>query len=151
MKSLKTIHNQKLAFEFMMERYGWVRLTFTLDFDVIDICLSHIFEPFDEMMDWIDNVGRENLPAQLNIDEEGEITSLIVNSYDDNHIQLLIQDFLNKEIKMAAIIHRIKFLNKFCFEFMRFFRHDFDPNHWQSRNDLKQTVLNRQWYFCGGI
>lgn len=92
------------------------------------LALSYVFEPFDELKNWLDNIAQNDLPAQVNINEEGCISCLIANANDD--IGFIIQDYDTNHIFMNTIINRGLFVEKFRAEFDRFFEQDFDKEHW---------------------
>lgn len=128
MKLLKTIDNKTLAINFVMEKHGWSRLELALDDIEMYLALSYVFEPFDELKNWLDNIAQNDLPAQVNINEEGCISCLIANANDD--IGFIIQDYDTNHIFMNTIINRGLFVEKFRAEFDRFFEQDFDKEHW---------------------
>lgn len=155
MKSLKTAQNQTLAFDFVMEKHGWAKLVFMLDDKEFLIYLSDVLDPFQQFIYWIDDVAKNKLPAQINIDEEGIVTSLIAEPYLENEIKIMVKRFAYDEVQFETIVSRPKFIKKFRLEFLRFFKQDFDVEHWGNRNfdpktdvsyDLKNIVLSHHWY-----
>lgn len=93
MKFLKTIDNKTLAINFVMKKYGWARLDLVLDDIEMCLALSYVFEPFDDLKNWLDNIAKNDLPAQVNIDEEGCISCLIANPNGNDNIEFIVQDY----------------------------------------------------------
>lgn len=130
MKLLKTIDNKTLAINFVMGKHGWARLEFVLDDIEWYHALSYVFEPFDDLKNWLDKIAGNDLPAQVNMDEEGCISCLIANPNGNDDIGFIVQDYDTNRIFINTIINRHLFVEKFRAEFTRFFEQDFDKEHW---------------------
>lgn len=151
MKMLQTQNQQKLGIHFVMFQHGWAQLQFHLNEEKYLIDLSDVFDPFEDLMSWLADISSNRLPTQIKINEEGFISLLHIDKYDDKQIQFSIQNAENNEIFMKIICCQATFAQQFRAEFIRFFQEDFDPNHWGNRSfdsdednvyyDLKNIVL----------
>lgn len=129
MKLLKTTSGETLAINFVMEKHGWARLEFALDEQELCIFLSCVFDPFDDLKQWINDVENHHLPAEIDIDEEGWISTLVALPNTEENMGFLVKDNYNKPI-INVIVNRERFAEKFRTELERFFAQDFDPEHW---------------------
>lgn len=130
MKALRSENGQRLSFRFVMGQHGWARLVLALDDTEICIHLSDVFDPFEDLAGWIDNVARARLPAALAINEEGCITVLLAEPFPPQLVALTVRDGGDGEIYLHARLDRQKFARKLRQELLRFFRQEFDENHW---------------------
>lgn len=119
------------AIRFMMLEGGWAELQVTLDGVVFQIDLSNVYDPFLDILDWGREMHEGDLPAIVEIDEEGRHTCLTALPTDDPERMLLrvSHPYLDR-IAGEAIVPRQRFGKVLQEELLRFFVDAFDPDHW---------------------
>ena len=58
---------------------GWILLKLDLPEKTIKIHLSSVFDPFDDLLNWLEDICIGYLPSEITIDEEGYGKRLIAN------------------------------------------------------------------------
>lgn len=148
--------NQDLRFHLEMSEHGWADLYFDYQGKYYTISLSEVFDPFENLVHWIDDIAQNRLPAMIKIDEEAQLTELSANLIANDDIQFAIKDAIYGEQYFAITINRQALVRAFQIEIKRFFNQDFDPTHWDKRgydeedeefyqDGLKEWVLNHEW------
>lgn len=138
-----------------MGQYGWADLYLSLDAATAEVRLSQVFDPFDELLAWAREIDEGDLPIEMEIDEEGTIVTLTVLRTDDPLRVLLrvTRSYLN-EILLEGIVSRAALAAALKVELRRFFNDEFDPQHWDERDDddpedefitTKDRMLNHAW------
>ena len=119
------------------------------------IHLSEVFDPFDEILAWGREIDEGDLPIQMEIDEEGQEAVLTVLRTETPERVLLrvTRKYLN-ELLLEGIVARATLANALKTELRRFFTSEFDPRHWDMREDddaeegyiqTRDRVLNHPW------
>ena len=136
----------KLSVHFGYPSYGWVLLSLlsTAYNEHLVIYLSDAFDPFWDLIDWLNQIADGNLPATFTIDEEGQCKELIVKNYSGrfdkySDIEFRINGDRWNEAKgttenvcyFLSRLNRSQFLNEFTLRLDRWLREDYDPNGWQ--------------------
>lgn len=152
MKALRSENGQLVSFRFIMGQHGWARLVFALDDTETCIHLSEVFDPFEDLAAWIDDIARARLPAEVGINEEGCITVLLAEPFSPQLVALTVRD-ADGEIYLHTQLDRQRLVRKLRQELLRFFRQEFDDNHWDSHRRMtdgfigaKETVLRYPWF-----
>lgn len=138
-----------------MGQYGWADLYLSLDAATAEVRLSQVFDPFDELLAWAREIDEGDLPIEMEIDEEGTIVRLTVLRTNDPLRVLLrvTRSYLN-EILLEGIVSRAALAAALKVELRRFFNDEFDPQHWDERDDddpedefikTKDLMLNHAW------
>ncbi len=72
----------RVTVAFSHPRYGWIDMVILCDAgtNLCRVRLSDVFDPFPDMLDWLCNIARGNLPALLTIDEEGQLKHLLARA-----------------------------------------------------------------------
>ena len=62
---------------------GWVvmALLVTAYNQSVVIHCSDVFPPFDDLLDWLNQIADRDLPTELKIDEEGSVKRLCIPNY----------------------------------------------------------------------
>lgn len=145
------VQNRKFAIKLVMGEYGWAYLHLYLDDDTVKIDLSNVYPPFDSMFEWVKRIARGDIPAQFDIDEEGEEKRLSALSTDDpDRIFLRVTDaYDEEELFVEGIVSRAELVQAFREELPRFFSSEFNPEEWggecESGPSLKQRMLSESW------
>lgn len=127
---------------------GWIQLWIsgTAFLQHMTIYMSHVSDPFPEMIEWLEAVAENRLPASLAIDEEGVGKTLIALPLDDGRIDLQIQDALYEEegeILFRMRVDRRQLVAEFVSKFELFVKDYYDKNQWEFGRDLPTLDLTR--------
>lgn len=140
------------SLRFEMGEYGWACLHANLGKDLVKICLSDVFPPFGELLAWLKMLDRREVPALFHIDEEGVEKTLAVFGTDDtSRVLFRIVDRYTDEIYIEGIVHLEQLIDAFREGLLKFFKDEFDPEHWRDYGEegdsssLKQIILGDPW------
>lgn len=146
-----------------MGQYGWASLRISLNAETATIRLSEVFDPFDELVAWGQEIESGDLPVAFEIDEEGsEVTLIVLRTEDPLRVLLRIVRVGEGGVLAEGIVARSSLATGLKTELRRFFMSEFDPRHWDMsayddeddgeddglRPDFvptKQRVLNHRW------
>lgn len=62
---------EKIQISFTDRKHGWILMKLNLPEKMISVYLSNVFDPFPDLLDWLEKICHNDLPAALTIDEEG--------------------------------------------------------------------------------
>ncbi len=133
---------------FVMEEWGWARLEISLDdapFATVD--LSNCYCPFDDLISWTREVAEGDLPRGVAIDEEGSDAYLVAYPTDDPERLLfrVTRNTRNESVLAEGVVKRTDLARGFLDALIRFFQHDFAPEHWYfGDDDLPHDVTDRE-------
>lgn len=71
--------DKKIQVSFVRYGRGWILMRLGLPEKTIPIHLSSVFDPFPDLLNWLEDICTDCLPAELLIDEEGYGKKLIAN------------------------------------------------------------------------
>jgi hypothetical protein len=145
------VKNEPVSIKFRMER-RWPKLKLQAGNEHVDIFLSSVYPPFEDMLAWIRMVARGALPAQLRIEEEGPDKNIIAfDTGEPERTLLVIGDYDWEEVYVQAVVSRQALVSHFKSALRHFFTSGFEPKNWQEwePNDaggqLKQRMLADPW------
>lgn len=132
---------------------GWIQLWIsgTAFLQHMTIYMSHVSDPFLEMIQWLEAIAENRLPARLAIDEEGVGKTLVALPLDDGRIDLQIQDALYEEegeILFRMRVDRRQLVAEFVRKFELFLQEYYDKNQWEFGSDLLLLDLSRLNQYC---
>lgn len=127
---------------------GWIQLWIsgTSYLQHITLYTSHVFNPYPALIEWLEAVAENRLPARLAIDEEGVGKTLIALPLDDGRIDMQIQDALYEEdgeILFRMRVDRRQLVAEFVRKFELFLKDYYDKNQWEFGHDLPMLDLSR--------
>ena len=138
-----------------MQQWGWARLHLSLGAQTACVDLSHVFDPFFELLAWSREIDEGDLPVAMEIDEEGSRVVLTVLCTDDPaRVLLRIVRSWNTTLLLEGIVSRQALAKTLKAEMERFFTSEFDPQHWdlgdypdheEGYMPVRETVLNHPW------
>ena len=147
----------KLSVHFGYPEAGWIPLSLlvTTGGGSLTIKLSEVYDPFWQMIDWLKAIADNQLPATLEIDEEGTRKQLIVRSYEGSTSDISDIEFRvngndwddeaeeTKECFFLCRTTRSQFVREFCRRLEDWLEHDYDPEHWHKvwREDDPENPL----------
>jgi len=143
---------QTVSAQFEMDAYGWAFLCVVLGEKRVEILLSDVYPPFDELLSWLKMLDRCDLPARFCIDEEGDEKALAVFSTNNmSRVLFRIVDRYSDEVFIEGIVEREQLIDTFRQGLLTFFKDEFDPSHWRDDGDeedssnLKEMMLADPW------
>lgn len=122
-----------------MDKFGWAYLYLSLNDASLTIALSDVYDPFDTLVAWSREVAEGDIPVEMEIDEEGQVAVLTVLKLDDaQRVLLRVTRKHEDEILLEGIVARSLIGAALRAELRRFFATEFDPEHWDGRDDHEQ-------------
>jgi hypothetical protein len=135
----------KLSVHLGYPEAGWTPLSLVATFydGSLTVNMSEVYDPFWRMIDWLKAIADNQLPASLEIDEEGSRKKLIVRRYEgryaefadiefrvigDNHNE--ITDEVQEGCFFFCLTTRSHFVREFCRRIESWLQHDYDPEGW---------------------
>lgn len=112
---------------FTNEGHGWILMKLDLPEKLISVHLSNVFDPFPDMLRWMEDICKDWLPAILIIDEEG-------------YGKKLIADRLSKEANDSVLLR--------VYEWGKSRRDYLLTKSEIPKHMLVKSVLNRLQSFC---
>ena len=124
---------------------GWIDLRVTLGRTTKRIMLSFVYDPMPGLLDWLLAIQRDNLPIELEIDEEGVLTSLVADTSGHDRLFVAVIDRWERKEWAAAVVDRQSFLDIFRAEFLRFLTTHLHVQSWQmnAADEPPDHYLNR--------
>lgn len=122
----------KITFCFSYAQIGWVLLwiSTTSYLQHITIHLSDVFDPFPDLIRWIEAIAESRLPSEIEIDEEGVIKQLYANHAGNNLVDIQIKDDDGKIIFRCRCDRR-QLVNEFVNKFELFREQYFETKDWR--------------------
>lgn len=126
---------------------GWIQLWIggTSFLQHVTIYTTHVYDPYPEMIEWLQAVAENRLPARLAIDEEGVGKTLIALPLDDGRIDLQIQDTLEEEdgeILFRMRVDRRQLVQEFVSKFELFIQSYYQEEQWEHGCALRTLDLS---------
>lgn len=121
------------------------------------IDFSDAFEPFWDTLEWLNQVADGNLPAEVEIDEEGRNKRFIARHFVDSR-----DDYYDTEFRVIADYwkpsrqkhywrtificqcNRRQLIGEFAKAMRRWVREAYDPEHW-FKSEREEDPDNRYW------
>jgi hypothetical protein len=122
--------DKKIQVSFIDEGHGWILMKLELPEKTISVNLSNVFDPFPDLLRWMEDICKDCLPALLIIDEEGygkkfiadrlpkdAKVSVLLRVYEwrksnrDKLDKLLVKSEISKYIFVKSVLNR---LQSFC-------------------------------------
>ena len=133
-----------LSVHFGYAQYGWVGLSLLGGGagGTVVVRLSHVFDPFDELLVWLHSVADDALPAVLTINEEGSRQRLEVRRYTgryaaDSDIEFRVTELdwdglelPGEPYRMLLRTTRVQLLDEFTRRLAAWLQHDYVADDW---------------------
>ncbi len=135
----------KLSVHFGYAEAGWIPLSLVATFydGSLTINMSEVYDPLWRMIDWLKAIADNQLPASLEIDEEGSRKELIVQRYEGRYAEFADVEFrvigdhhdeITDEVQEGCFFLCLTTLSHFVREFCRrleyWLEHDYAPEGW---------------------
>lgn len=129
----------KLATECMIQiskpDAGWADLKIRFDADDASVRCSHVYDPFPEMIKWLEIIS-QNQPSRLLINEEGCHTGISAYHVNQSHIRVVIHRYWDDLVVPIDHIVKTKTFVKILYSEIQRFASDKSL----SWNDLKLSL-----------
>jgi len=133
---------------FSHAKQGWVMLwvSTTAYYQNLTISTSHAFDPYPALLKWLESIIHDKFPAELEIDEEGEIITLIVTAVENDLLDFKILDSYS-DAPEAVIVFRCKIrkhqlIGEFVRKFELFLEEYYQQEEWFASSDLRALDLS---------
>ncbi len=139
----------KLAVQWSYARFGWVGLSLlgAGASTVAVLRLSEVFDPFNELVRWLEAIADDALPATLTINEESCCKRLEVRRYAGRQaaysdIEFRVTDLdwdamelPDPECRLLLRTTRVQLLDEFTRRLSAWLQHDYEPDGWWRINE----------------
>ena len=142
----------KVTISFGYPHHGWIQcaITCTAYVQGVMVTISAAFDPFPEMIRWMENIAAGKLPSEFTVDEEGGGKIFRASSIDDDRFIFEIVEWLfskkgaQEPLYMYARVSKQQFLSEFLMRWDELVNEKFDPNHWQESSlDLRTLDVSK--------
>jgi hypothetical protein len=138
----------KVTIGFSYPKHGWIQMPVTCSAYVqgLIVKLSAVFDPFPEMIRWLEDIAAAKLPTEFIIDEEG-LEKIFRASPIDQEVFLFQIANLEYEghkseeepLFMYVKVSKDQFLSEFLRRWDELIEEKYDPEHWKESNiDLRK-------------
>jgi hypothetical protein len=102
---------------------------------------SAVFDPFQDMVKWLNDIAQNKSPASLEIDEEGIFTTLSIIHLDDTWLEFRVHRQVPESLGVGACaadrlilcrVRKYQLLSEFYRRLQDFLQHDYRPRCWDS-------------------
>ena len=137
----------KVTVCFSHAHVGWIRLWIsgTSYLQHITLSLSAVFDPFPSLVKWLEAIAANQLPAELEIDEEGQVKRLTVMPLEDDQVDFIIREgFVEEgEIYFRLRVDRKQLVSEFAKKLELMLNEYFEIEEWEHGSDLTALDLSR--------
>ena len=134
-----------IGIHFEADGFGWVILRITLGEQDIEIDLSHVYDPFPSLLEWLRAISVNDLPIGFEIDEEGTQKWLIAHAFDTGRLLFAVLDKWERTEFGVAVVDRDALLAAFHKELTNFLR---DPDRFNTEDWEATDILGRESYWA---
>jgi hypothetical protein len=135
----------RMANECMIEiskpEAGWADLKIRLDEDEASVMCSYVYDPFIEMVEWLEMIS-QGQSSRILINEEGRHTGISAYPIYDSHVRVVIHRYLDDlTVPINHIIDKKIFINKLYQELLKLTSDDsllYKEWAWDWEEDEKQ-------------
>ena len=141
-----------VTLSFGYPHHGWIQFAVTCTAYVqgVIVDVSAVFDPFPEMVRWLEQITAGDLPAEFIIDEEGYGKVFRATPVDEEEFLFEIAEWLwdkkagEEPLYMYARVSKAQFLSEFLRRWDELIGERYDPDHWlESRNDLRTLDVSK--------
>lgn len=133
---------------FSKPSHGWVRMMLMAKSQHHVVECSNVFDPFWDMVTWLNAIAEDQFPASLLINEEGVVTRMTLQPFKADWLELWVDRPENGfEVNfgkgaqvpdqtdrwlMLCRVNKYQLLNEFHRRLRDFLERDFAPQHWNT-------------------
>ena len=121
-KDLENITIDKLEIDIQSCEAGCIYFNINLGKQCIKITASSVFDPFDDILSWLEAIAVGVNRCSFTIDEEGTKKIFELKYTDDNIYKFIL--FSDDKVILEAYIDKVQFINSFYSSFVNFYNSD---------------------------
>lgn len=120
---------------------GWIQMAITCTAYVqgVIVDVSAVFEPFPDMIRWLEDISTGNLPSEFIIDEEGYGKTFRAQPVNDEEFLLTISPMFwhpregetEEPLFMYVVASKKQIVSEFLKRWDDFVENQYDRSHWQ--------------------
>lgn len=146
-KFLKDLSVERISFEFKDKGHGWIVLNVNFKNVIIKVQLSSIFDPFDDILHWLEEINNGNKSSMIKIDEEGTIKLLSLTylpQYKTDLYEFRICGISGEfgEFDIKKVVDKNIFLKKFT-SALNIFAENSSDISWRTDINLPEMIIKR--------
>jgi hypothetical protein len=102
---------------------GWIHFTVTVGKETTEIRASHIYDPFPDMLSWLERIVAGKPRSSFFVDQEGIKTQFMAVQKDAGRLLIGVRDIGgNTEVRIRKLVDKRRFVAAFYGSFVRFAR-----------------------------
>ena len=122
--------NDKIAIALGYPRDGWLKMVWMTPVynQLVSFDCSDVFQPFEDMVIWLEKIAANRLPATFYIDEEGEIKGITAarSHLEVDAIEIAITADFGAQQVFRCRTSRVDFIHEFIKRFEAWLDDDYD-------------------------
>lgn len=122
--------NREINRERLVVRFDQFQLLLTLGESTAEIVLSEIYDPFPELLEWLQFVATGDLPIGVAIDEDGSEACMVAHSCGEGRLLVAVLDRWEETVRTAGVVETGEFVAAFHDELTDFLQNCFDVQSW---------------------
>ncbi len=138
----------KVTVSFGYPENGWIHMSVTCSAYVqgVFVALSAVFDPFPEMIKWLEDIAVGKPPAEFYINEEGQGKVFRASPINDEEFVFEIAEWLGtrkveeEPLYLYVRVSRQQFLSEFLRRWDELVNEQFDPDHWKESSIDPHTL-----------
>lgn len=138
-----TTPNRDIHMDRLMVRLEPYQLLLTLGERTAEITLSEIYDPFPELLEWLQFLATGDLPIGVTIDEDGSEARLVAHSCGEDRLIVAVLDLWENTVRTSGVVETEEFLSAFRRELTDFLQNRFDVQAWLYHEDQEEQVAYR--------
>ncbi len=125
-----TTPNRDMDPEQLLVRLEQYQLLLTLGERTAEIALSEIYDPFPELLEWLQFLAIGDLPIGIDIDEDGSEARIVAHFGGEGRLVIAVLDRWENTVRTAGVVETEGFLADFRRELADFLQNRFDVQSW---------------------
>jgi hypothetical protein len=125
-----TTPNRDTDPEQLLMRLEQYQLLLALGERTAEITLSEIYDPFPELLEWLQCLASGDLPIGVAIDEDGSEARIVAHSGGEGRLVIAVVDRWENTVRIAGLVETQGFLAAFRRELADFLQNRFDVQSW---------------------
>lgn len=125
-----TTPNRDMDPEQLLVHLEQYQLLLTLGAQTAEIGISEIYDPFPELLEWLQSLADGDLPIGVAINEDGSEARIVAHSSGKGRLLIAVLDGWEHTVRTAGVVETNEFLAAFRREFADFLENRFDVQSW---------------------
>lgn len=125
-----TTPNREMNMDRLRVRFDQFQLLLALGERTAEIVLSEIYDPFPELLEWLQCLAAGDLPIGVAIDEDGSEARIVAHSCGEGRLLVAVLDRWENTVRTAGVVETREFLSAFRHELTDFLQNRFDVQAW---------------------